>query len=384
MKTSSEEFNRYWHDPLGSHMVYSNPRVCAPCVSTYGEALAQYTFVVTDFSTGLPVKGAQCAIMDRMAMTLQQRFDGAGCITGADGTCSIPPPTFPVNYYSVYKAGYKTVRGSVPGYLIEVALVPTDLMYWVSVGAGVGGKVKPSGTFQVEANTKLTVTAEPNEGYILDYWLVNGKKAGATNPLSVIIDRDSFSINAIFKVSDIPPPPPPTEWPVTRRMHAFDSYRLKANSWEIAKKKTWPGPSNVDMPILLGGKLEYTVSYLQGTPLAENADIYFNGSLIVRERLNKGETKTGSFDLTGLIFSSNTTTIGIVSAPGFWSEVLFDVWVTLGYSEEPVIEPGAPEPPFWEKLTWWQWLLIGGVALAGVIIVTKRGKPVIVITPERE
>lgn len=368
----SSEFYGSWQEPVYGQLGGNVSDV----------SLFQYTFRITDAVTGEPVEGAQCSITDRMAVSLLQRFEGAGCITGADGTCTIPQQIFPVRYWSVYKAGYVTARGSIPGFDIEVALVPTAVVYWVFVNAGVGGQLVPEGTFQVEANTKLTITATPNDGYILDYWLINNKQSGTTNPLSIVIDRDNISIYAVFKVAEIPPPPPPTEWPVTRRMHAFDNYRFKANQWEITKKKIWPGPSSVDTTTLLGGKLEYTVSYLQGTPLAENADIYFNGSLIVREHLEKGETKTGSFDLTGLIFSSNTTTIGIESFIGFWSEVLFDIWITLGYSEDPVIEPGAPEPPWWETLEWWQWLLVGGFSLAGIMLIT-RGPTVIIARPTK-
>ena len=384
---SSEEFNRTWYEPFGSHMVYSNPtnpRVCVPCVSAYGEALAQYTFTVTDFSTGLPVKGAQCAILDRYAISLQQRFDGAGCITGADGMCSIPEQIFPVRYWSVYKAGYVTQRGSVTTFDIVVALVPTDLMYWVSVLAGANGSVKPSGTFQVEANTKLTVTAEPNEGYILDYWLINDKRSGSTNPLSVIIDKDSFSIYAVFKVEEVPPPPDDVPWPVSRQIHVFYNERLNPG-WETWADET-KHVKNIDTAVLLGGKLDCTISYETAKLAGVTAKIYWNEELLEAipfSALEVGKVVVRSYDLTGKIESSNSIRIGLSQGPAGFNVVAYDIYATIGYSEEPVIEPSVPEPPWWKGITWWQWLLIGGVAFAGVMIVTRE-KPVIVVTPERE
>jgi len=175
-------------------------------------------------------------------------------------------------------------------------------------------------------------------------------------------------------------------WPVTRRIHAFDNYKLKAESWELAKKKTYPGPVNVDTNVLQGGKLEYTVKYTQGSPLAENADIYFNGTKIITERLNKGQTKTGSFDLTGRIEESNTTAIKIESAPGFWSEIIFDVWITLGFSEEPEKEPGVNWwEEWWENRTLTDKALMAGVGLGTVYIVAVRPRmpamPTIVTVP---
>lgn len=347
--------------------------------------MVTYTFIVTDSYTGLPVEGAQCSIADRMggAVPSAVRLEGAGCITGGDGVCYIVDPMFPIRYWSVYKAGYETRRGSVVSVVMEVALVPTAVLYWVIVGAGAGGAVDPSGTWQVAANTKLTVTAYPNAGYILDYWLVNNVKSGNTNPLGVTIDRDSFSVYAIFKVAEVPPPPPPPpEWPVTRRLHVFDNVHLKAEFVDVWRKMVHTITA-VDLNVLVGGRIDYSITYLRGNEAGVTAYLFWNDNEYVNEMLTKGETITGSIDLTGLIFGTNEVKIGFVSAPMLWSECVFDVWLTLGFSEEPVIEPGEPWTPPWGDWPWYYWVGIGGGALLLLYLLTGKRPSVLVVTPSK-
>ncbi|GAH77199.1 unnamed protein product, partial [marine sediment metagenome] len=83
---------------------------------------AIYTFYVTDALTGLPIQGAQCAITDRQPL-IESR-EGAGAVTNEQGIAEVNT-TFPSHHYSVYKAGYETVRGTVPGAQINVAMTPT-------------------------------------------------------------------------------------------------------------------------------------------------------------------------------------------------------------------------------------------------------------------
>ncbi len=132
----------------------------------------------------------------------------------------------------------------------------------------------------------------------------------------------------------------PLEWPVTVSRHVFDNVKLKAEWWEIWKSKS-ELIVDIDTTLLVGGKLDYTVQYTQGSPFRETAYIAVDDVVLVTESLAKGETKSGSIDLTGLIGKSVKITIKFESMIGFWSEVSFDVWVIMGFSEE----PSNGEPP---------------------------------------
>jgi len=172
-------------------------------------------------------------------------------------------------------------------------------------------------------------------------------------------------------------------WPHTVPIHIFINKKLKAESWELGKSAT-ESIINIDTSLLQGGKLDYTVQYIQGTPLAEIAKIWFDGEKIVEERLSKGEAKSGTIDLTGLIGRTATITISFDSMFGFWSEVLFDVWLVLGFSEEPPTPP-EPEPFDWmewlRKNAWWISL---GVLGAGLIIMSRSGTPIVIYQPPRQ
>jgi len=172
----------------------------------------------------------------------------------------------------------------------------------------------------------------------------------------------------------------PPEWPHTIPVHVFDSFKLKAESWQI-----WVKDSrtiiDIDTSLLLGGKLDYTVKYNQGSPLAETAYIAFNDINIVTESLAKGETKSGTIDLTGLIGSEAKISISLESMIGFWSEISFDIWLTLGFSEEPPVPPG-PAPFDWMEWlrdnAWWISLAVLGT---GLIIMYRPSPPVVIYQP---
>jgi len=190
-----------------------------------------------------------------------------------------------------------------------------------------------------------------------------------------IDDERSITVNVV----DVIPP----EWPHTVPIHIFDNVRLKAEWWEIGKAIS-KAIIDIDTTLLLGGKLDYTVRYTQGTPLAETANIAFNGTNLVSEYLSKGEAKSGTIDLTGLIGRTADIRISIDSAPGFWSEVSCDIWLTLGFSEEPPIPPG-PEPVDWlEWLTKNAWWMSLGVLGVGLIIMSRPSFPFVIYQPQGE
>ena len=169
-----------------------------------------------------------------------------------------------------------------------------------------------------------------------------------------------------------PPPTPPEEWPVTRSLHLFDNVKLKAEWFDISKAMS-RSITDIDTAVLLGGRLDYTVKYTQGMPIAETANIALDGVNIVSEKLSKGDTKSGSVDLTGFIGGEAKVTISFASAPGIWSEVLFDVWIILGYSEEPATEPSTPKPD------WMNWLVYGALGVGALLLFTRKGPTVVVM-----
>jgi hypothetical protein len=345
----------------------------------YFGPLTVFSFKVTEAETGVPVSQAQCALSD--APLAIGSLEGVGGYTDLNGVCTLEA-LFPARYYSVYKAGYVTARGSVPGAQINVSLTPTTVKYYVTVNAGVGGSVEPFGSFQVAANTKLTVTATPDSGYILDCWIVNNVKSGNTNPLGVTIDKDNYSIYAVFKVADVPPPPPNggngVTWPVTRQIHPFSNVKLEPGIMTWSEKSMTI--TNIDTASLVGGKLNYTINYLSGTLKGITAKIIWNDVVMFEVMPRIGVPVTGSIDLTGLINPSNVVKVGFSQGPFGFNSVAFDVWLILGYSKEPVIEPGMPGPGLEEFLEKYKWWLAGGIGLAGIYLLTRKGQPLIVMT----
>jgi len=166
--------------------------------------------------------------------------------------------------------------------------------------------------------------------------------------------------------------------PNTYPIHIFDNVKLKAEWWDVGKSRT-NSVINIEPLLLISAKLDYTVKYIQGTPLSEVAKISFDDENIVTESLAKGAAKSGTVDLTGLIGRTATVTISFESFPGFWSEVLFDVWITLVYSEAPPVPPGTP--PFnWSEFInkYGKWIALGGTAII-VLMLMRRPSPIIVI-----
>ena len=344
--------------------------------------LTLYTFKVTDSQTGVPVKGAACNVTDRPE-TIQIR-EGAGGYTDINGVCTVEA-LFAAHYYSVYKAGYVTRRGAIPGSQITVALDPTTLLYWVTINAGTGGAVNPSGTYQVAANTRITVTAYPHAGYVLDYWLINGVKSGAVNPITVTVDRDNYSVYAVFKASDAPPPPPDgAEWPYPVQIHVFDNEKIAPGPW------TWAEISEnirgVDTTKLLGARIDYTLTYRKVSDRILVKLIWNDQELegFWAAPIDQGKSASRSFSLSATkVKATNTVKVGVMQKTFGFSEVLCDMYITLGYSEKPVTDPSTGKSWLDEMLEWAKnnstTLIVGGVVVTGAYALTRKGAPTFII-----
>ena len=361
--------------------------VYSPYLRRYVEAVSPltiFTFKVTNSQTGAPVAGAACAVTDQPE-TIQAR-EGAGAYTDINGVCTVEA-IFLARYYHVSKAGYVTARGTIPGSQINVSLDPTTLLYWVTINAGTGGAVNPQGTYQVAANTKITVTATPQAGYILDYWLVNGVKGGTTNPTTITVDRNNYSMYAVFKISDAPPPPPPENgdgetWPYPVQLHVLDYVTVAPGIGTYGEATQNVG--NVDATKILGGKLDITIAY--GKISASKTMIYWNGTLVGTVEATPGASGTSvtkSYSLTGLIRSTNTLKVAFEQPFLGFGIVTYDAYVTLGYSEKPAIDPSAGKSWLEEIGEWAKnnsaLLIVGGVGVAGVYTLTRKGPPTFVV-----
>ena len=166
--------------------------------------------------------------------------------------------------------------------------------------------------------------------------------------------------------------------PYSVPVHVFDNVLLKAEWWDTMKQRS-NSIINIDASLLIGAKIDYMVKYVDGTPLAEIANIALDGANIVNVSLSKGEAKSGTIDLTGRIGSTVTITISFESFPGFWSDVLFDIWIILNYSEPP---PSDPTVPFnWSEFIdkYGKLVALGGGAILLISLMRPPGQPIIVI-----
>ena len=142
--------------------------------------------------------------------------------------------------------------------------------------------------------------------------------------------------------------------------------------------------TNIDTASLVGGKLNYTINYLSGTLKGVTAKIIWNDQVMYEVSPRIGVPVTGSIDLTGLINPSDVIKVGLSQGPFGFNSVAFDVWLILGYSKEPVIEPGMPSPEFEEWLKKYWWIVAGGIGLGGIYLLTRKGPigPLIVTVPQ--
>ncbi len=356
------------------------PHVFSPQFSP----LAGFNFTVRDSITGVPISGVLCVIHAGPDGT----GDADSVLTGATGKAGIDAIWFAPRSWSVSKEGYLNQTSNRMEVNIDVALVPTVIEYTVRIFSSRGGFTTPKGEItRIKPGFRLSVKATPLTGYAFSHWTYKGLEAGSQNPETFLIDRNAITIDAIF--TDLPVPPPSNgngngngQAPITQRIHVFNKVFLKATSYEF-RKYLRASIIDIDTNLLISATVDYTVQYTDGSVGAEGAWIDLNDEEIVFESLKKGEAKTGSVDVTGKIREASTFTIKVESSLGNWSEVMYDVWLTLGFSEEPAKPPGIP--PF----DWQQWLadnalwlsIAGGAVLLGgtALILMRPQAPQIIV-----
>jgi hypothetical protein len=76
--------------------------------------------------------------------------------------------------------------------------------YTLKIEAGPGGSTNPPvGTYTVNADSTVQVTASPSANYAFDHWELDGTNAGSSTPYSVLIDGD-HTLKALFKALPSP------------------------------------------------------------------------------------------------------------------------------------------------------------------------------------
>jgi hypothetical protein len=73
-------------------------------------------------------------------------------------------------------------------------------LYTLTVTATAGGTTSPApGAYQFDFGEVATVTANPNSGYVFDYWVLNGTSVGSANPYSVTMNTYmNQTLQAVF------------------------------------------------------------------------------------------------------------------------------------------------------------------------------------------
>jgi hypothetical protein len=105
--------------------------------------------------------------------------------------------------YSVYSLDLESVRVYPPG-----------TYFTLTISSGSGGSTTPSpGTYQYAVETPVAVTANPNSGYVLDYWLLDGQNVGSQNPITVTMNSN-HTLQANFRTT-------PYHW---LTVDAYDAY----------------------------------------------------------------------------------------------------------------------------------------------------------------
>ncbi len=345
---------------------FQNPSPVSPLVG--------FNFTVTDATTGQPIAGAYCIIYAGINGT----GDADGVYTDTQGKAGIDAIWFAPKSWSVSKEGYLQKMSNQMASIINVALESTTVQYTVRIFAGIGGTTDPSGTLTVKSNTLLTVEAVPNIGYDFDYWTYKGQNVGSQNPLAFLIDRDAITITASFKTNG----EPPAEWPVVKTKHVFDNVRLAPGLFfEVRQSQE----KQVDTSLVLGGQIEYSIKLEAVLVSACTYYILWNNEILLEEGfapwVPSGTIRSGVLNLPlSRIRALNTLTIALSHIPLMNTRCLFNVFVTLGYSSDPSVDPPWEEGDWLDWLmrnAWWITLGAAGTLLTGAIVlgyITEKGE----------
>jgi hypothetical protein len=82
---------------------------------------------------------------------------------------------------------------------IDSVKVEPPVYHTLTISSGSGGSTNPlPGAYQYAEGTLASVTAIPESGYVLDYWLLDGQNVGGQNPITVTMNSD-HNLQAVFR-----------------------------------------------------------------------------------------------------------------------------------------------------------------------------------------
>jgi hypothetical protein len=106
--------------------------------------------------------------------------------------------------------------------LDAVCVYPPDTYFTLTISSGSGGSTTPSpSAYQYAAQTPVAVTANPDSGYVLDYWLLDGQNVGTQNPITVTMNS-AHTLQANFRTT-------PYHWLTVDAYDGYCWYPLDAN-----------------------------------------------------------------------------------------------------------------------------------------------------------
>ena len=143
---------------------------------------------------------------------------------------------------------YIAVTAEDPYYFYSIALdsvrVEPPTYYNLTISSGSGGSTTPSpGAYQYAEGTPVAVTANPDSGYVLDYWLLDGQNAGAQNPITVIMNGD-HTLQANFREGT------GTHW---LTVDAYDEWYYNELYPNVYVDSVWVGTAPVSVQVTEGG-----------------------------------------------------------------------------------------------------------------------------------
>jgi len=163
-------------------------------------------------------------------------------------------------------------------------------------------------------------------------------------------------------------------WPIEYPIHIFNNTKL--NPGLLLEGSKTENISNVDTSVLLGGRVDYSITHVSAVLPGYDAKIFWNDVEKVTGRPIEGAL-SGSFDLTPFeIGPINTIKIYMKQGPAGYNVCIFDVYVTLGFSEKPAYEPKTPFN--WQELIdkYGKWI---GLGVAGLVILYMMKRPSIIV-----
>jgi hypothetical protein len=82
---------------------------------------------------------------------------------------------------------------------LDAVRVEPPVNHTLTISSGSGGSTNPlPGAYQYAEGTLASVTAIPESGYVLDYWLLDGQNVGGQNPITVTMNSD-HNLQAVFR-----------------------------------------------------------------------------------------------------------------------------------------------------------------------------------------